>query len=77
MACTLASDLRCYGAAPGFADGAVSVQDEEDQSPRTLMLEPEQRVLDACCAPGGKTCHILEAKHNCAKWLRLTSSHSV
>ena len=21
-----------------------------------------QRVLDACCAPGGKTCHILEAE---------------
>ncbi|MDY0250512.1 MAG: 16S rRNA (cytosine(967)-C(5))-methyltransferase RsmB [Pseudomonas sp.] len=48
-------------ALPGFADGAVSVQDEAAQlAAQLLMLEPKQRVLDACCAPGGKTCHILE-----------------
>jgi|SaaInl5LU_22_DNA_1037371.scaffolds.fasta_scaffold00020_31 16S rRNA (cytosine967-C5)-methyltransferase len=46
---------------PGFADGAVSVQDEAAQLAASLLeLEPEQNVLDACCAPGGKTCHILE-----------------
>ncbi len=45
----------------GFAEGAVSVQDEAAQlAAELLLLEPEQRVLDACCAPGGKTCHILE-----------------
>ncbi len=50
-------------ALPGFADGAVSVQDEAAQlAADLLMLEPEQRVLDACCAPGGKTCHILESQ---------------
>lgn len=50
-------------ALPGFADGAVSVQDEAAQlSAGLLMLEPGQRVLDACCAPGGKTCHILESE---------------
>lgn len=48
---------------PGFADGAVSVQDEAAQlAAELLLLEPEQRVLDACCAPGGKTCHILESQ---------------
>ena len=48
-------------ALPGFAEGAVSVQDEAAQlAAELLLLEPEQRVLDACCAPGGKTCHILE-----------------
>ena len=48
-------------ALPGFAEGAVSVQDEAAQlAAELLMLEPGQRVLDACCAPGGKTCHILE-----------------
>ena len=48
---------------PGFADGAVSVQDEAAQlAAQLLLLEPEQRVLDACCAPGGKTCHILESE---------------
>lgn len=50
-------------ALPGFANGAVSVQDEAAQlAADLLMLEPEQRVLDACCAPGGKTCHILESQ---------------
>ncbi len=46
---------------PGFAEGAVSVQDEAAQLAAPLLeLKPGQRVLDACCAPGGKTCHILE-----------------
>lgn len=46
---------------PGFATGAVSVQDEAAQLAAPLLeLQPGQRVLDACCAPGGKTCHILE-----------------
>ncbi|MBZ2169567.1 16S rRNA (cytosine(967)-C(5))-methyltransferase RsmB [Marinobacter sp. F4216] len=47
---------------PHFADGAVSVQDEAAQLCTTLLdLAPGQRVLDACAAPGGKTCAILEA----------------
>ena len=25
-------------------------------------MKPSLRLLDACCAPGGKTCHILEAQ---------------
>ena len=46
---------------PGFADGAVSVQDEAAQLAADLLnAQPGQRVLDACCAPGGKTGHILE-----------------
>ena len=46
---------------PGFLEGAVSVQDEAAQLAAPLLdLKPGQRVLDACCAPGGKTCHILE-----------------
>src|SRR5690606_10821344 len=46
---------------PGFAQGRVSVQDEAAQLAAGLLeLKPGQRVLDACCAPGGKTCHILE-----------------
>lgn len=46
---------------PGFADGAVSVQDEAAQLCTTLLnLAPGQQVLDACAAPGGKTCAILE-----------------
>ena len=46
---------------PGFGEGRVSVQDEAAQLCASLLdLAPGQRVLDACCAPGGKTCHILE-----------------
>lgn len=46
---------------PGFAGGAVSVQDAAAQFAAGLLaLHPGQRVLDACAAPGGKTTHILE-----------------
>lgn len=48
---------------PGFAEGRFSVQDEAAQLAADLLeLAPGQRVLDACCAPGGKTCHLLEAE---------------
>ncbi|MGY6553628.1 MAG: 16S rRNA (cytosine(967)-C(5))-methyltransferase RsmB [Wenzhouxiangella sp.] len=46
---------------PGFADGSLSVQDGAAQlAADYLQLEPGQRVLDACAAPGGKAAHILE-----------------
>jgi 16S rRNA (cytosine967-C5)-methyltransferase len=46
---------------PGFTDGVVSVQDLGAQLAAFLLeAEPNLRVLDACCAPGGKTGHILE-----------------
>ena len=49
---------------PGFADGAVSVQDAAAQRAAPLLvgagLAPGARVLDACAAPGGKTAHLLE-----------------
>lgn len=48
---------------PGFTDGDVSVQDEAAQLATSLLaLKPALRLLDACCAPGGKTCHILETQ---------------
>lgn len=47
---------------PGFADGLVSVQDGGAQLAAGLLdLQSGQAVLDLCAAPGGKTCHILEA----------------
>ncbi len=48
-------------ALPGFAEGEVSVQDEAAQLAAVLLdAQPGERVLDACSAPGGKACHVLE-----------------
>jgi 16S rRNA (cytosine967-C5)-methyltransferase len=52
---------------PGFSEGLVAVQDEAAQLASTLLdLHPGLRVLDACCAPGGKTCHIVETQPDLA-----------
>jgi 16S rRNA (cytosine967-C5)-methyltransferase len=53
---------------PGFAQGLVSVQDGAAQLAAELMdLKPQQRILDACAAPGGKMAHILEKEPNIAE----------
>jgi 16S rRNA (cytosine967-C5)-methyltransferase len=49
------------GALPGFETGAASVQDAGAQLAADLLEARDgMRVLDACAAPGGKTCHLLE-----------------
>lgn len=59
---------------PLFAEGGISVQDEAAQlSAGLLELAPGQRVLDACCAPGGKTGHILETESELAELVALDS----
>lgn len=46
---------------PGFSEGVVSMQDYGAQFAASLLdVRDGMRVLDACCAPGGKTGHILE-----------------
>jgi 16S rRNA (cytosine967-C5)-methyltransferase len=46
---------------PGFAEGHFAVQDGAAQVPADLLdARDGQRVLDACAAPGGKACHVLE-----------------
>jgi len=48
---------------PGFSEGFLSIQDEASQLiPGLLALTPRLNVLDACAAPGGKTCHLLESE---------------
>ncbi|QLF93415.1 16S rRNA (cytosine(967)-C(5))-methyltransferase RsmB [Pseudomonas sp. ABC1] len=77
-ACAFSEDgLRLHEACdvrqlPGFAEGRVSVQDEAAQLAAGLLdLAPGQRVLDACCAPGGKTCHLLEREPGLAEVVAL------
>lgn len=46
---------------PGFEDGHFAVQDGAAQVAADLAdLRDGLRVLDACAAPGGKACHMLE-----------------
>ncbi len=46
---------------PGFEDGHFAVQDGAAQVAADLAdLRDGLRVLDACAAPGGKACHLLE-----------------
>ncbi|MDD5580195.1 MAG: 16S rRNA (cytosine(967)-C(5))-methyltransferase RsmB [Methylobacter sp.] len=48
---------------PGFDQGLISVQDAAAQLAANLLdVQPGQRVLDVCAAPGGKTAHILESQ---------------
>jgi len=46
---------------PGFDEGLFAVQDGAAQVAADLLdAQPGERVLDACAAPGGKACHLLE-----------------
>ena len=53
---------------PEFSAGRVSIQDEAAQLAAFLLQAGAgERVLDACAAPGGKTCHILELQPELAE----------
>ena len=59
---------------PGFFEGSCSIQDEAGQLVvKQLNLEPGLRVLDACCAPGSKTGHILETEPQIARLVAIDS----
>jgi 16S rRNA (cytosine967-C5)-methyltransferase len=57
----LVSPAAPVDALPGFREGHFSIQDAAAQLAAGLLeVAPGMRVLDACAAPGGKTCHLLE-----------------
>jgi 16S rRNA (cytosine967-C5)-methyltransferase len=57
---------------PGFLEGESSVQDAAAQLAAPLLAaEPGMRVLDACAAPGGKSCHLLELTPDLAELVAL------
>ncbi len=62
---------------PGFAEGSCSVQDGAAQFAAQLMdVQPGDKVLDACAAPGGKTCHMLERQPQLASMLAIDSDEN-
>jgi len=59
---------------PRFDQGACSVQDGAAQLAASLLdAQAGERVLDACAAPGGKTCHILELQPKLAELVAVDS----
>lgn len=50
---------------PTYEAGGFSVQDvAAQQAAHILQPAPNEKVLDACAAPGGKTTHLLELSNN-------------
>ncbi len=50
---------------PTYEEGGFSVQDPAAQQAANILApQPEERILDACAAPGGKTTHLLEFSNN-------------
>lgn len=59
---------------PGFSQGLASVQDEAAQLAADLMcIEEGARILDSCCAPGGKACHLLERRPEISELVAMDS----
>jgi 16S rRNA (cytosine967-C5)-methyltransferase len=59
---------------PKFDEGWFAVQDGAAQLAAHL-IEPQanEQILDACAAPGGKTCHILETQPHLKRCIALDS----
>lgn len=70
-------DYEDLHAIPGFDSGRCSVQDVASQLVAPLLdLQPQQKVLDACSAPGGKACHILQSEPDLEKLVCIEKSEA-
>ncbi|ADY56629.1 sun protein [Syntrophobotulus glycolicus DSM 8271] len=48
-----------------YQEGLFTVQDESSQLVAHILgVKPGERVLDVCCAPGGKTTHLAQLMNN-------------
>ncbi|WP_350432175.1 16S rRNA (cytosine(967)-C(5))-methyltransferase RsmB [Shewanella sp. H8] len=57
----LLESAKDVAALPDFMEGAASVQDGAAQWAATLLAPTaDELILDACAAPGGKSCHLIE-----------------
>ncbi|MDN4502317.1 16S rRNA (cytosine(967)-C(5))-methyltransferase RsmB [Alteromonadaceae bacterium BrNp21-10] len=57
---------------PGYEDGLFAVQDGAAQlAAHFLQPQKDDHILDACAAPGGKLCHILELQPQVTKCIAL------
>jgi 16S rRNA (cytosine967-C5)-methyltransferase len=62
---------------PTFEVGGFSVQDAAaQQAAKILQPQENELILDACAAPGGKICHLLEYSNNKAKLFALEKDPS-
>jgi len=60
---------------PGYAEGKFQVQGESSQLVAYLLApSSRERILDACAAPGGKTCHIAELTDDSGELIALDKS---
>ena len=65
-------DQRSEAPLPGDGAGWYQVQDEASILISHLLdVRPEQRILDACAAPGGKTTHLAALTENRAEIIAL------
>lgn len=61
--------IKCYKGnlanSMAFKDGLITIQDESSMLvAHALGVSPEEKVLDACSAPGGKSTHMAERMGN-------------
>ncbi len=60
---------------PGFLDGLFQVQGESSQLVAYLLAPlPDERILDACAAPGGKTTQIAELMKDSGELIAMDNS---
>jgi len=65
-------DRRADSRLPGDAEGLYQVQDEASMLIAHLLdVQPGQKILDCCAAPGGKTTHIAALTNNQAEIVAL------